>query len=447
MIATGLLAIVLASYPDSPAPAVAVRHRAELDATVEKVIDADLAFLAALYRECHANPELSLQEVETAKRGARHLATAGYSVTTGVGGHGVVAVLENGPGPVVLIRGDMDALPIVEETGLPHASKVTVKGKDGADIGVMHACGHDMHVTCLVGTAGLLSKLRDHWQGTVVAILQPAEEVGIGAKAMIDDGLFTRFPKPNAAIALHVSSHRVGAVALTSGYAFANVDSVDITVHGVGGHGSKPQDAVDPIVIASQIIVSLQTIVSRRQDPLDPAVVTVGSIHSGSKHNIIPNDAKLQITVRTYSDATRTHVLGAIRQITINTARALGAKRDPELLIRDNEFTPATYNDPTLTASARSLFESLLGAENVLTTPPIMGGEDFGRYSKELGIPGLMFRLGTIAPERIAEYEKDGGLVPTQHSSMYWPDVEPSIENGVRTLSSLALGILGSKDG
>lgn len=442
------LALVLATLalPGTDPQPVPVRHRAELIPIVEKLIDGDLSNLARLYRECHANPELSLQEIETSKRGAKHLEQAGYTVTTGVGGHGVVAVLSHGDGPVLLIRGDMDALPIVEETGVPHASKVVVKGKDGADIGVMHACGHDMHVTCLVGTASLLSKIRDHWRGTVVAILQPAEEVGIGAKAMIDDGLFTRFPKPHAAIAFHVSSDRVGTVSLTPGFAFANVDSVDITVHGVGGHGSKPQDAIDPIVIASQIVVSLQTIVSRRQDPLDPCVVTVGSIHSGSKHNIIPNDARLQITVRTYSDATREKVISAIRSISINTARALGAKRDPDLVVRDGEFTPATYNDPALTASARSLFEELLAAENVLVSPPVMGGEDFGRYSKELGIPGLMFRLGTISADRLAEYKKDGGIVPSQHSSLYWPEVEPSIENGVRTLSALALGILAPKE-
>jgi amidohydrolase len=424
---------------------VAVTHRPELTAAIDSHIAANLDSLTGLYRECHANPELSLAEEKTAARGAERLKKSGYAVTTGVGGHGVVGVLENGSGPVVLLRGDMDALPIVEETGLPYASKVTVKGKDGADVGVMHACGHDIHVTCLVGTADLLAKLKDRWSGTVVAILQPAEEVGIGAKAMIDAGLFTRFPKPNAAIALHVSSEPVGTVSLTSGWAFANVDSIDITVHGVGGHGSKPQDAIDPIMIASQIIVSLQTIVSRRQDPLDPCVVTVGSIHSGSKHNIIPNDAKMQITVRTYGDATREKVIASIREIATNTARALGAKRDPDITVRDAEFTPATYNDPALAEAARTLFSAVLGDSNVRESPPLMGGEDFSRYSKELGIPGLMFRLGTVAQERIDAFKAAGQIVPTQHSSLYYPEPEPSISNGVRCFTSLALGILGKR--
>lgn len=435
-----IFALALAVFPTpSNEPATPAPAREALERTVKSA----LPDLRAFYLETHANPELSLHEEKTAERTAKALEAAGFQVTRKVGGFGVVGVLKNGDGPTILIRGDMDALPVVEETGLEYASTVKTKGKDGADVGVMHACGHDMHQTVLVGTARTLAALKDQWRGTVLAIAQPAEEIGVGAKAMIDDGLFTRFPKPDQAIALHVSNGRLGSLSYASGFAFANVDSVDITIHGRGGHGSRPQDTIDPIVIGSHVVAALQTIVSRRLDPIEPAVVTVGSFHAGSKHNIISDTAKLEITVRSYKEDVRQKILDGIREITINTARAYGAKKDPDVVLRDAEFCPATYNDPKLATHARDLFRSLIGAENVIEEPAMMGGEDFGRYSKELGIPGFMFRLGTISGERLDAYAKEGSGVPSLHSSRYWPDVDPSIELGVKALSSLAIDLLG----
>ncbi len=441
MIDVALLA--LACTTPSETATIAVKPRPELVPVIDAAITRLLPGLTSMYLTCHAHPELSLHEEETSQRAAAGLKDAGFEVTSNVGGFGVVGVLKNGEGPVILIRGDMDALPVTEETGTEYASKVKVKGTSGADVGVMHACGHDVHVTCLVGVAHVLAALKDSWRGTVVAVAQPAEEIGVGAKAMIDDGLYKRFPVPQAAIALHVSSDEVGTLTLTPGFSFANVDSVDIVIHGIGGHGSKPQAAVDPIVIGSYVVVALQTVVSRRMDPLEPAVITVGSFHAGSKHNIIPNDATLQVTVRTYGAENRKKVLDAIRQITVETARGLGARQDPDVTIREAEFTPATYNDPNLTNAAAGLFSALLGADHVRVVKPIMGGEDFGRFSDELHIPGLMFRLGSISKERLAAYAKAGEDPPTQHSSKYYPDPEPTLKTGVRSLSSLALSLLG----
>ncbi len=424
-----------------------VRHRADLAAAVDAAVQRDLSTLLDFYKDLHAHPELSLREEKSAAKIARRLQAAGYAVTTGVGGHGVVAVLANGPGPTVLIRGDMDALPVTEETGLPYRSTVTDVGPDGRTVGVMHACGHDIHQTCLVGTAAVLAETRAKWSGTALIIAQPAEEIGRGARMMIDDGLFKRFPRPDVCLGLHVSSSEpAGDVAYTSGWALANVDSVDITIYGRGGHGSRPHEAIDPVVAAAHTIVALQTIVARRVDPIDPAVITVGSIHAGSKHNIIANEARMQITVRSYDEPTRRILLDGIRDVTIHTCRAMGCTKDPDVIIREDEYTPATYNDPQLTAAAVKVLTDLLGQDHVKAVKPVMGGEDFGLYGRRLKVPSLMFWLGSVERDLFdASQQPSGPRLPSIHSSTYAPDPAPTITTGVRSLSTLALSVFDDK--
>lgn len=426
---------------------VKAAYRAELSGAVESFIGSRLEAWLELYSDLHANPELSLQEFESARKMAERLEGAGYTVTRGVGGTGVVGVLKNGEGPTLLIRGDMDALPIVEETGLPYASRVTAKGSDGTVVGVMHACGHDAHQTCLVGVAEALVALKDRWSGTLVLVAQPAEEIGKGAKMMIEDGLFERFPRPDYCLALHVTgSIPVGTLAYTSGWALANVDSVDITIHGRGGHGSRPHEAADPIVAASQTIVALQTVVSRRLDPTQPGVITVGSIHAGTKHNIIPGEAKLQLTVRSFTDEARRTLLDGIREVTTHTCRAHGCPRDPEISVIEDEFTPALYNDPGLTTAAAEVFRQVLGPERVLEITGQMGGEDFGRYSRHLKVPGLMFWLGSADPRAFAASKAPGGEpIPSTHSSRFAPEPRGTIQVGVRCMTSLALSLLSAR--
>lgn len=435
---------LLACHPPTPAGEGASAARAHTMTAADAFIESSLPDWYEFYKVCHASPELSLQEKESAARLAKIFRKAGIETTEQVGGHGVVGVLKNGDGPTVLIRGDMDALPIIEETGLPYASKKTVTLPDGHTVGVMHACGHDMHQTVLAATAQTLASMKHDWKGTVVFVAQPAEEIGVGARAMIEDGLFTRFPKPDYCIALHVSHEQPsGAVGYTSGWVYANVDSVDITVYGVGGHGAYPHAAVDPVVTAAQIITALQTIVSRRVNPLDRAVVTVGSVHAGSKHNIIPETALLQITVRSFTDDVRKEVLDSIRRIAVHTARAMGCPKDPEVVVRNDEFTPASYNDPELTATAAETFRQLLGKENVTERPPSMGGEDFGRFAKESGAPGFMFQLGVVEPKRYEASQKPGGEpIPTVHSSKFQTDPLTTIRTGVRCMVGLAMRLM-----
>ena len=330
---------------------------------VAKAVDTELPSLVSLYKHFHANPELSFMEAETAKRLAAELRTAGLKVTTGGGGHGLVGMLKNGDGPTLLIRTDLDGLPVREETGLPHASTKQMADALGNTVYTMHACGHDVHMTSFVGTARLLGQLRDRWSGTLVTIGQPAEERGAGARAMLADGLFKRFPLPDYCIALHVASDQpAGTIGYNSGYVYANVDSVDITVRGQGGHGSQPQASKDPIVLASQIVIALQTIVSREVHPREPAVVTVGSIHGGTKHNIIPNEVKLQLTVRSYTDKVRNQILASIKRISLGTAQAAGVAGDrlPVVTVKD-EFTPSAYNDPSLAKRVTDTMEDWLG--------------------------------------------------------------------------------------
>ena len=329
----------------------------------------------------HSNPELSLQEIQTSALLAKELKDLGFDVTEKVGKTGVVGVLKNGKGPTILVRTDMDALPVTEKTGLSYASKVQARDKDGNEVGVMHACGHDIHMTCWVGTARTLASLKDRWSGTLIFIAQPAEEIGTGARLMLADKLYERFGTPDYCLALHSDSRFPhGTIHFTEGLALANVDSVDILVKGKGGHGAAPHTTVDPIVLAARIVIDLQTIVSREVNPTDPAVVTVGSIHGGNKHNIIPNEVKLQLTVRTTKDSTRKHVLDAIERTAKAAAQGMRAP-EPEVKVDPGEFTPALYNEPALTRKTMALFKEIIGDANVQEVPPMMGGEDFSRYA------------------------------------------------------------------
>ena len=421
--------------------------------------------LLQLYQYLHANPELSYQEQNTAAVYARELEFAGFKVTAGVGGtavrerlqasgatltdtiggHGVVGVLRNGDGPVLMIRADMDGLPVAEQTGLSYASEVRGVELTGQPVAVMHACGHDMHMTVAIGTARQLAAQRDKWRGTLVVIGQPAEERGAGARSMLEDGLFERFPRPDYNLALHVSpTLAAGAVGYVSGFMMANVDSVDITVRGVGSHGAYPHMGKDPVVLSAAIITSLQTLVSREIAALEPAVVTVGSIHGGSKHNIIPDRVDLQLTVRSYSDSVRLQLLNGIERIAHNQARALGFDEAllPVVTVKQ-EYTPALWNDPALVARTVAAFEQALGAEQVQAVDKVMGGEDFARYGRtKPRIPGFMFRLGTVSPQRYAQVQAGELELPSLHSPFFYPDAELTLTTGVSAMTAAALELL-----
>ncbi len=416
-------------------------------ADVDKKLDGEIKDLVALYQHIHENPELSLMEVNTSKRLAEEMKKAGYEVTEKFGGNGVVAVFKNGPGPVVLIRTDMDGLPIIEQTGLRYASKVKVKNRDGVEVGVMHACGHDIHMASWVGAARVLASMKDKWSGTVVFIAQPAEEIVAGAKQMLEAGLYTKFPKPDYALALHSDPlHPAGSLGFSEGLAMANSDTVDILVKGKGGHGAAPHATIDPIVLSARIILDLQTIVSRETDPLDPVVVTVGSIHGGTKHNIIPNEVKLQLTVRSTTNATRDRVLKAIDRIA--RAAALGANAPPpEVKVSLEESTPATYNDVALARKCGAVFREIVSPDNVRgNRKPMMGAEDFARYADGGKIPSLMYFIGTISQEKYDAAQKPGAPgLQGMHTDAYAPVPEPSIRTGVRTMSLAAMNLMPKK--
>ena len=391
------------------------------------------------YRWLHTHPEVSFQEAETAKYVAQQWRDAGFEVTENVGGHGVVAILKNGKGPTLMLRTDLDALPVKENTGLSFSSAETVTTDGGATSGVMHACGHDMHMSCSIGAARYLAEHRDDWHGTLMFIGQPAEERGSGAKAMLKDGLFTRFAKPDYAVALHVESQTpTGKVALRAGYSLANVDSVDIEVAGRGGHGAAPDTTVDPIVQAAELVMSLQTIVSREIKPIEPAVVTVGAINGGTKHNIIGDKCHLQITVRSYSDEVRKKILSSITR----RAKALATAYDaPEPTIKVSEGTPALENHAELTQRLTKVFQSAIGDENVLDMEPVMGGEDFSQYGLA-GVPIVMFRLGAVSQKRLDRYKELGQTPPSLHSPSFYPDAEEALPTGITTLVAAALDLL-----
>jgi hippurate hydrolase len=421
--------------------------------SLDAMIDRELAQLVNTYKMLHAAPELSHYEVKTSAFLAQQLRALGYEVTENVGkydkpewkGHGVVAVMKNGAGPTVLVRSDMDALPVEEQTGLPYASTVKTKNDAGQEVSVMHACGHDVHITSLIGTATMLARLKEQWRGTLVLIGQPAEETIDGAKAMLADGLYSRIPKPDYAIALHDSADlEAGKISYAPGYAMANSTSVEITIRGLGGHGSKPEATKDPIVVAAQVILALQTIVSRENSPLDPAVVTVGSIHGGAKSNIIPDEVKMLLTVRSYKEEVRQHILASIARITKNIAAAAGIPDDRAPIVKasETEMTPALYNDPQLTERVAKTLQQTLGAENVVQIAPIMASEDFGRYSLDHQIPSLLFNLGAVEPAKVAASKQSGKPLPSLHSSLFAPLPEPTLRTGVKAMTAAVLELM-----
>jgi hippurate hydrolase len=415
-------------------------------AALQDAIRADMPQLMTLYRDLHANPELSMQEVRTPAKLAAEMRKLGFKVTEKVGKTGVVSVMQNGPGPVLLLRADMDALPVVEQTGLPFASKVRATARSGVETGVMHACGHDTHMSSFIGTARRLAAMKDQWSGTLVMVLQPGEETGEGAKAMLDDGLYTRFPKPNYALAFHdAAALPAGTIGVTPGYALANVDSVDILVRGLGGHGAYPQTTKDPIVLASRIVGALQTLVSRENNPLDPAVVTVGSFQSGAKHNIISDEAKLQLTVRSYKPEVRKLLLDGIKRIARGEAIAAGVPEDrmPVVTIREEMYTPATFNTEDFSKKTLDLFQQHFGAERASLTPPVMGGEDFSRFwlaDKE--VQSLIFWVGGTPNDKWDAAGGDTLKLPSLHSPFWAPDAEAVISTATEAMTVASLDVL-----
>ena len=422
--------------------------------TPQSLVDADLPSLLGIYKDIHSHPELSAHEERTAALVAKELRAAGCQVTEHLGkyeksalkGYGVVGVMKNGDGPTVLVRTDMDALPVEEETGLPYASKVVAKNEEGRDVHVMHACGHDVHVAAFIGTARALGKLKDQWHGTIVFVAQPAEEIGAGARALLKDGLYDRFGKPNFALGFHDKADlQTGHIGVTEGYTSANVDSVDVTVRGVGGHGGYPHKTKDPIVLAAEIINAWQTIVSRENNPLDPVVITVGSIHGGTKHNIIPDEVKMQLTVRTYKPKVRERVLADIDRIAKGCAAAAGIPPDlaPTVSVSKDLVAPATYNNPELTKRLVAVWKKSLGDENVEFVDPTMGGEDFSEYSlPDHSIPAVDFHIGAVDPAKIAEFKQAEKELPTLHSSKFAPVPEPTIRIGIIGMTAAVLDLM-----
>lgn len=423
---------------------------------LDAMIDKNIASWVATYKTLHAAPELSHYEEKTSTFFAAQLRALGYEVTERFGkyenpawtSYGVVAVMKNGAGPVVLIRTELDGLPVNEKTALAYASTVKAKNDAGDEASVMHACGHDVHITSMLGTAKMLSQLKDQWHGTLIIIGQPAEEIVAGARAMLRDGLYEKFPKPDFVIALHDNSNlEAGKVGYTPGYAFASSDSVDIKIRGLGGHGAAPETTKDPIVVAAEIVLALQTIVSRENSPLDPAVITVGSIHGGSKHNIIPDEVDLQLTVRAYREEVRQRMLASIARIAKGIALAAGIPDDraPIVTVSKTQATGATYNDPALTERLAGVFAKALGAENVVRLAPLMVSEDFGYFALDKQIPAVDFSLGAVDPEKVKQSKATGTPLPSLHSALFAPLPEPTLRTGVKAMTSAVLELMGGK--
>ena len=409
--------------------------------TLRADVDSMYADIEKLYIDLHRNPELSLLEEKTAAKLAERMRKLGYEVTTRVGGTGIVALLRNGTGPMLLVRTDMDALPVLEQTGLPYASKVTMKDAvTGETVPVMHACGHDVHMAAWIGTATILARRRDLWRGTVMFVGQPAEERIRGAKAMLADGLYTRFGKPDVALGIHDHDMTpAGTVAAMPGYIMANADSVDVTFHGTGGHGAYPHTTVDPVLMAARFVVSIQALVSRENDPFDPAVITVGSFQAGAKHNIISDVAKLQLTVRSYKPEVRQRLLTGIERIAKAEAAAANAPRPPEVKVV--ESTAATYNDPELTQRVAIALTAALGAENMTQPPREMGSEDFSEFVAA-GVPGVYLWIGAVEPGKHAASKQGGAALPTTHSPLFAPDVVPTLKTSILAETVAALTLL-----
>ena len=414
------------------------------DEALKNAIREDYQSIYGLYTHLHSHPELSLHEQKTAERLAKELREAGLEVTEGVGGYGLVALMRNGEGPTVMIRTDMDALPVEEQTGLPYASTRRHQEKSGQSVPIMHACGHDIHMSVFIGTARRMAAMKDRWSGTLMMIAQPAEEKGLGARLMIEEGLFDRFVRPDYNLALHVYSELPsGTVAVPSGYSFANVDAVDISVYGRGGHGAYPDSARDPVVLAAQIVIALQTIVSREVSPQEAAVVTVGTIHGGEKRNVIPEHVELQLTVRSYSDETREKVLDAIKRIAINQARSYGMPEERLPQVHMKKQAPAVYNDPALSRRIHEHFEEVLGSEQVKSIRPAMIGEDFAHYGRvEPRIPSLMFRLGAADPAAYERAKQQQTSLPPLHSPLFAPPPEATINTGIEAMTEAAFLLL-----
>ena len=422
--------------------------------TPQSLADAEVPSLLAIYKDIHSHPELSTKEQRSSAIVAKELRAAGCEVTENFGHYdnpdwkcyGVVGVMKNGDGPTVLVRTDMDALPVQEQTGASYASKVTMTNVEGKEMPVMHACGHDIHMSALIGTGRALGKLKDKWHGTIIFIGQPAEEMVGGARAMLHAGLYDRFGKPAYAVALHDNAEiEAGKIGITAGYYNANVDSVDVTVKGMGGHGAYPHKTKDPITLSAEIINAWQTIASRENNPLDPIVVTVGSIHGGTKHNIIPDEVKMQLTVRTYKPEVRQRVLSAIEQIAKGCATAAGLPPDkmPEVNVLHAEHVNAVYNNPELTKRVKATLKSAVGDENVVDKDPTMAGDDFSEFSlPDHSIPACMFNVGAVDPAKAAEAKKTGASLPSLHSSKFLPLPEPTLRTAVIGMTATVLDLM-----
>jgi len=409
-------------------------------------LDAIMGGLEDLYRDVHAHPELSLQERRTAEKAAVHLEAAGYEVTRRIGGTGVVGLLSNGDGPTVMLRADMDALPVEEATGLPYASTATATDPDGNEVPVMHACGHDMHVTWLAGAAALLAGARDAWHGTVLAVFQPAEETAQGAQAMIDDGLFDRFPKPAVILGQHVMPGPAGAIRYRSGTTQAAADSLEVRMFGRGAHGSMPESSVDPVVMAAATVLRLQTIVSREVAAGQAAVVTIGALQSGMKDNVIPDEALLKLNVRTFDEHVRVRVLDAIKRIVEAEATASGAPRAPEITM--TEHYPLTVNDPGRTAQVAAALRSQFGDAAVHElAAPVSASEDFGSFGTAWGVPSVFWYVGGTDPDAYRKAEHAGRVaqeIPTNHNPRFAPVIHPTLETGVQAMTAAAVDALAT---
>jgi amidohydrolase len=433
---------------------VAAPAFAQSQPAVDKLAESELPSLLAMYKDLHTHPELSTHEERSSAMIAKELRAVGCDVTENFGtydkpnlkGYGVIGIMKNGSGRTVMVRTDMDALPVQEETGLPYASKVTTQNDEGREVHVMHACGHDVHMAAFIGVARAMQQQKDQWQGTIIFVAQPAEETGAGARALLKAGLYNRFGKPDFALGFHDSAQiQTGHIGVTEGYTSANVNSVNITVRGVGGHGGYPHKTKDPIVLSAEIINALQTIASRENNPIDPLVVTVGSIHGGTKHNIIADEVQMQLTVRTYKAEVRDRVLAAIDRITKGCAMAAGvpADRAPIVDVLKDQFTPATYNNPELTKRLVAAWKKTLGEENVEATDPTMGGEDFSEYSlPDHSIPACDFHIGAVDPAKLAESKKSGNPLPSLHSSKFAPIPEPTIRLGIVAMTDAVLELM-----
>jgi len=406
-----------------------------------KEVDSVYPAAHELYIDIHQHPELSSHETQTATKLAARLRDFGYEVTEHVGGTGIVAILKNGAGPTVMLRTELDALPVEEKTGLSYASKVHTKDDAGRDVPVMHACGHDLHMAALTGTAAVMAHSKDTWHGTLMLIGQPAEETISGAKAMIADGFLTRFPKPDVGVALHVGNDlAAGMVGITPGIYNTNADSLRVTIYGKGGHGASPDTTIDPIVIAAKTVLALQTIASREVKPGELGIVTVGYIRAGTKNNIIPDQAEMGLTVRTFKPEVRRQVLAAIDRIVKGEAMASGAMREPS--IEHYESTDSVYNDPALADRLRAPLEAALGKQNVITAEPITPSEDYSVFVEQ-GIPSLYFSLGGADPAKFAEAERTGAELPSNHSPFFTPDVEPSLRTAITAEVAVLRNLLG----